>query len=83
MNQEEYPVYPNITRSIKICKFKYQVLDVKLFQSIRIVVYLFNESNLLIDTMQLLVEGTEYTTWSQDDQYIINLIKSKIQTLKT
>lgn len=80
--QEEFPVYPNITRSIKICKFKYQVLEVKLFQSIRIVVYLMNENNLLIDSMQLLIEGTEYTSWSQDDSYIINLIKTKIQQLK-
>lgn len=78
-NTEEYPVYPNINRTIKICKFNYKVLDIKLFESIRIIVYLMNENSVLVDTLQLLITGTEYLAWSQDDTYIVNLIKMKIQ----
>jgi len=83
MNQSEFiPVYPNITRSIKICQFKYQILDVQLFKSIRIAIYLYNENNILIESTQLLIEGEDYNRWAQDDTYITNLIKSKIQSLK-
>jgi hypothetical protein len=79
MNNEDYPIYPNIKRIINICKFKYQILEIKLFQSVRIAVYLFNENDLLIETKQYLIEGDEYNAWSNDDKYIINLIKQKIQ----
>jgi len=79
MNNEEYPIYPNIKRIINICKFKYNILEIKLFESVRIAVYLFNENDLLIESKQYLIEGDEYNGWSNDDKYIINLIKQKIQ----
>lgn len=82
MNQEDFQiVYPNINRTMKICKFKYNILEIKLFESIRIAIYLYNENNMLIESTQLVVSGPEYLAWSNDDKYIINLIKNKIQTL--
>jgi hypothetical protein len=80
MNQEEYfPIYPNIKRIINICKFKYTILEIILFKSIRIAVYLYNENDMLIESRQYVIEGAEYESWSQDDQYIIKLLKEKIQ----
>ena len=79
MNQEEFPVYPNIQRIVKIVKFKYNVLEIKLFESVRIAVYLYNENDLLIEARQYLIQGDEYKAWNNDDQYIMNLIKKKIQ----
>jgi hypothetical protein len=80
MNQEDfYPVYPNIKRIISICKFKYNILEIILFKSIRIAVYLYNENDMLIESRQYLIEGDEYNAWSQDDQYIIKLLKEKLQ----
>ena len=80
MNQEEYfPIYPNIKRIINICKFKYSILEIILFKSIRIAVFLYNENDMLIESRQYLIEGDEYNAWSQDDQYIIKLLKEKIQ----
>ena len=64
----------------KIVKFKYQILDIKLFESIRIAVYLYSDSDLLIESRQYLIQGDEYNAWSNDDKYIINLIKQKIQS---
>jgi hypothetical protein len=79
MNQEEYPVYPPIKKTLTICKFTYNILEIKLFESVRIAVYLYNENNMLIDAKQYIIEGQEYNTWSNDDKYILNLIKQKIQ----
>lgn len=72
-------VYPNIKRIVTICKFKYIILEIKLFESIRIAVYLYNENDLLIESRQYLIQGQEYADWSNDDKYLINLIKQKIQ----
>ena len=79
MDQDEYPVYPNIQRILKIVKFKYTILEIILFKNVRIAVYLFNENDLLIETRQYIIEGAEYENWSNDDQYIIKLLKEKIQ----
>jgi len=80
MNPEEYyPVYPNINKILKIVKFKYTILEIILFKSIRIAVYLYNENDLLIEARQYVIEGDEYNAWSNDDNYIIKLLKEKIQ----
>ena len=42
MEQDEHPVYPNIKRIVNICKFKYTILEIILFKSVRIAIYLFN-----------------------------------------
>ena len=76
----EYPVYPNIQRIMKIVKFRFNILEVKLFESVRIAVYLYNENDLLIEARQYLIEGEEYKAWSNDDQYIIKMLKEKIQS---
>jgi hypothetical protein len=81
MNQDEYiTLYPNIKKTINICSFKYNILEVKLCESVRIAVYLFNENGLMVDSRQYLINGNEYAAWSTDDKYIINLIKQKIHS---
>ena len=79
MNSEEIIVYPNIKRTFSICKFKYQILEIKLFEYVKIAVFLFNENDSMINSKQILIDGNEYSQWSNDDKYIINLIKQKIQ----
>ena len=80
MNQEEFPVYPNIQRILKIVKFTYQILEIKLFESVRIAVYLYSDQDVMIEARQYIIEGEEYNNWSNDDKYIINLLKQKIQS---
>ena len=79
MNDDEYPVYPNLKKTINIVKFKFNILEIILFKSVRVAVYLFNENDLLIESRQFIIEGAEYENWSNDDKYILNLIKQKIQ----
>jgi hypothetical protein len=79
MNQDEFPVYPPIKKTISISKFKYNILEIKLFESIRVAVYLYDDKDLLVEARQYIIESNEYKAWSQDDQYIVNLIKQKIQ----
>ena len=75
----EINVYPNIQRILKIVKFTYTILEIKLFESVRIAVYLYSDQDVLIESKQYIIEGDEYNGWSNDDRYIINLLKQKIQ----
>lgn len=79
MEQADFPVYPPIKKTISISKFKYNILEIKLFESIRVAVYLFDEKDMLVEARQYVIDSNEYKAWSQDDQYIVNLIKQKIQ----
>ncbi len=78
MEDVEINVYPNINRIVKICKAKFRIIDLKLNDSVRVAVYFYNENELFIEATQFLIEGKEYDDWL-DDQYLINLIKKKIQ----
>lgn len=78
--QEDYiNVYPNLKKTMNICKFKYTILELKLFESVRVAVYLYNENDLLIDARQYVIDGSEYNAWSNDDKYLLDLLKRKIQ----
>ena len=78
--ENEINVYPNIQRILKIVKFTYQILEIKLFESVRIAVYLYTDQDVMIEARQYIIEGEEYNNWSNDDKYIINLLKQKIQS---
>ena len=79
MENEFHNIYPNIKKIINIVKFRYHILEIKLFESVRIAIYLYNENEMLVDAKQYIIEGAEYNSWSNDDKYILNLIKQKIQ----
>jgi len=69
-----------ITMSVNynITSFNYYITNVVLFTSADIFVNLANEMNRMQSQISYKLEGTEYTNWGGDDQYIINLIISKI-----
>lgn len=75
----EFPVYPNIKKTITLCKARIQILEIKMFESIRVAVYLMDERDIVMESTQFIIEGDEYNAWSNDDTYIMKLIKQKIQ----
>ena len=79
MIQEEFPLYPPIKKTINICKFTYSILELKLFESVRVLVYLIDDTDIIRESRHYEINGNEYKAWSTDDQYIVNLIKVKLQ----
>ena len=60
MNPEEYlPIYPNLKRIINIVKFKYTILEIQLFTSVRVAVYLYNEHDSLIEATQFIIKDED------------------------
>ena len=55
-------------------------IEIKLFQSIKLLIQIYNDSsNEIIDTKIYEITDDEYKNWSNDDNYIIKLLKDKIQ----
>jgi hypothetical protein len=77
--QEGFTVYPPIKKTLNMCKFTYKIIEIKLFEYVRIIVYLYGDNDLMLESRHYVVDGDSYKKWSSDDQYIITLIKQKIQ----
>lgn len=78
-NDLEFPVYPNLNRITKISKCRYHILELLLFTSIRVAVYLYSDADVLVESRQYLIAGDEYAAWGTDDTYLVKLLKNKIQ----
>jgi hypothetical protein len=64
-----------------ITSFTYRVTDIILFESATVLILFLDENENCIRTVQYVVEGEEYAEWSDDDQYIVDLIVEKIPDL--
>ncbi len=67
-----------ITTTKTITKFNINYITVNLFDSVNINVVLFDENNMPCDTKNYIMNGDEYKLWGDDDNYIVDWIKSKI-----
>jgi len=79
MDPTEFPVYPNIKKTVTICKARIQIMEIKIFESVRVAVYLLDDRDSIVDSTQYLIESSEYDAWSNDDKYLVNLVRQKIQ----
>lgn len=79
MNPDEISVYPNVRKLVTICKARIQILEIKIFESVRVAVYLINDKDAVVDATQYLIEGEEYAAWGNSDKYLTDLIRKKIQ----
>ena len=64
-----------------ITSFTYRVTELTLFHSATVLILFLDENENCIRTVQYVVKGDEYAEWSDDDQYIVDLIVEKISDL--
>ena len=57
------------------------ILKVELFKGITLAINLLS-NNKIIDNKIMTITGDEYTKWGNDDNYIINLVLSKLNLTK-
>jgi hypothetical protein len=79
MDPTEFPVYPNIKKTVTICKARIHIMEIKIFESVRVAVYLLDDRDSVVESTIYLIEGPEYEAWSNDDKYLVNLVRQKIQ----
>jgi hypothetical protein len=76
----EFNIYPNLKKTITLVKAEIKILELKLFESVRVMVYLKDEQGSVIDTRGFLIDKSNgYDQWTQDDKTLIDIIKKLIQ----
>ena len=71
--------YPPIKRSTSINQFSVTIAELKLKVYVKVNVLLYSTEDNLTETKIYTLEGVEYQAWGQDDDYIINWVKAKLQ----
>ena len=72
-------IYPPLKKQITMNTISIDVIDLKLFEYVKIVCTLYNTDNLPIDTRMYVLTGDDYNNWSNDDNYIVGYCKKKLQ----
>ena len=71
--------YPPIRRSTSINQFAVTISELKLKEYVKINVLLFSTDDLLLDNRAYTLHGVDYQARGQDDDYIVNWVKAKLQ----
>jgi hypothetical protein len=79
MNDMNVPVNPSpyVRPTVDITSIQVRVMNIVLFKSVNLNVILFSNNNY-VDSKNYLLEGTDYTNWSNDDTYIIDYVLNKL-----
>lgn len=79
---QEVIVYPNIKIFKTICRAQLKIIDIKLFQSVTVMVRLLDTNNVIVETRILVMDKTNgYDKWGQDDQFVLKWVKEQLSTL--
>ncbi len=62
----------------KITSITIRIVNLVLFTSVTVSVNLFNESGYVCDTRTLDITGEEYLAWNNNDEYLVDLVCSKL-----
>jgi hypothetical protein len=64
--------------TVTIYSFTIDSIEVDLFNSARIRVYLMNQDNVGIDCTFVTLAGVDYENWGNNDEYIINYVANTL-----
>ena len=72
-----------IVQQMEILGFRVSVLGVQLGLSARLAIHIncLYEGKPFIQYKELVLEGDEYTAWGADDNYIVELVKSRLSSM--
>ena len=74
---------PYVRPPVDIISIQIRVQTLVLFTSATINVILLGENGTFIDSKNYLLEGTDYTSWNNDDSYIVNYVLTQLGLTET
>ena len=83
MNKTIFVENKDIVKTYTISKIEISVVNITLFESVTISVFLKDVDDNLIDTTYFTLKNEEYDNWGSDDDYILDLILSKLGLVQT
>jgi hypothetical protein len=79
MNSIEFPLYPNVKKTIIMVKIRYTVYEYMPFKYAKISVLYLDENDAIIDNKLLEMNTTNgFSNWGSDDTYLQNWIKANL-----
>jgi len=79
MNNLNVPIQKSsLTKIDQITNIKIRVVSLELFTNVTLSVLLINDQNNIVDSKIIVLEGSDYTNWDKDDNYIKNIVLSKL-----
>jgi len=80
MNVEiKYDIQPIVKTIVKtIEKFSISLSNLKLFSSVDILVCSYDVNDNFIEMQTVVLDGEAYLLWLNDDQYLINFVKTTL-----
>ena len=83
MNKTIFVENKDIVKTYTVSKIEISVVNITLFESVTISVFLKDIDNNLIDVTYFTLKNEEYDNWGSDDDYILDLILSKLGLVQT
>jgi len=71
--------YPPISKSVKVNQFKIVDVKIKLFESAKIIVFLYDMNDSYYDARYYELTTDVYLQWSSDDSFLTKYVKMKLQ----
>ena len=69
------------TKSYTINKVVIRVMNLELYKSVNVHVRLM-DNNQMVKSEMILIEGTDYTNWGNNDDYIVTYVLTKLGLTK-
>lgn len=66
-----------------VSKIEMEVMEMVLDSHVTMIVHYLNANGNSLDNKIVKIEGEEYNAWGDDDNYIINLVLTKLGLTKT
>lgn len=66
------------TTSVTIVSFKVELTNLIFSTSARFRVETYDVNNYLVSVVQVVMEGEDYTMWSNDDEYVYQFVATQL-----
>lgn len=78
MSSNAYIIDPPIQASTAMTSFTINIMELVLFTSVKVQAIMRNNDNIIIKTPIFLLTGADYDAWSNDDTYIVDYVKARL-----
>jgi hypothetical protein len=69
---------PYVKPTLNVTNIQIRVQNLVLFTSVTVNVILMGENNEFIDSVSYTLAGTDYTSWNNDDTYIVDYVLTQL-----
>lgn len=78
-SNEQINVNPyNLVRTQVVTSIDIRIVNLTLFKSVTVAVGMYSADGYVCDNRMLEISGDEYLAWNNNDEYLVNLVMTKL-----